>query len=172
MTFKEFLRILTFHLLTCTLGYGAFYLIRELHSSDGLSDLNIPIRSSLNYVTFSMLAPSISESQFYFAIDTMTAIFVVLVACAFGYSLLLQIGVRRNSQISSGECVICILGYLLIVLVTILVGMNVTHFKNVQASMLVIAPIPMFGLSYLLKLHNQNREPKKAAKRYYRSNGR
>lgn len=170
MTFKEFLRVLTFNLLTATLGYGAYSLVKMLHSPEGLSNLKLPFVGTLNFSSLSVLISSngASDSKAFF--DVVLCFTIVLALSALGYHLLRLIGIRRTSEVSSGECTICILGYLIILAVVAFFGLKITDFKGFENTILILIPIPLFGLTYLLKLYNQNQEPKRTAQQYYRSN--
>lgn len=170
MTFKEFLRVLTYNLLTATLGYGAYSLVKTLHSPEGLSNLNVPFVGRLDFSALSVLISSDGAAQSKDFFDVVLCFMIVLAVSGIGYHLLRLIGIRRTSEISSGECTICILGYVIILAIAAFFSLKITNFKAIENTLLILLPIPLFGLTYLLKLYNQNQEPKRTAQQYYQSN--
>ncbi len=170
MTFKEFLRVLIFNLLTATLGYGAYSLISMLHSPEGLSNVNVPFVGKINFSSLAVFISSEGAADTKSFFDVVLCFTIVLALSALGYHMLRLIGIRRTSEVSSGECTICILGYLIILLIAAFFCLKITNFKAIESTLLIFLPIPLFGLTYMLKLYNQNQEPKKAAQQYYRTN--
>lgn len=170
MTFKEFLRVLTYNLLTATLGYGAYSLVKMLHSPEGLSNLKLPFVGVLDFSSLAVLLSSEGAAQSKDFLDVMLCFTIVLALSGIGYHLLRLIGIRRTSEVSSGECTICILGYVIILAIAAFFSLKITNFKDFSDTVLILIPIPLFGLTYLLKLYNQNQEPKRTAQQYYRSN--
>ncbi len=170
MTFKDFLRALIYNLLTATLGYGAYSMIKMLHSPEGISNLKFSLVGRIDFSSFATLLTPAGAADMQSFLDILLCFIIVLTLSALGYHLLRLIGIRKTTEITSGECMICILGYLLILVVVTFFALKITAFKVPGSTILILLPIGLFGLTYLLKLYNQNQEPKRAAKQYYRSN--